>query len=78
MEASDQAALKALTARANVKETSDGEPFESRSTKNMKDSAGSALAISVSEETPQVISLLLFPGGHCVAGNVLRYHLGHL
>ena len=62
LQASDQAALKALTARADDKETPDGEPSESRSTKIMKDSLGSALAVSGSEGTSQVIALLPFLG----------------
>jgi hypothetical protein len=62
LQPSDQAALKALTARGNVKETPNGEPSESRSAKVMKDSLGSALAVPVSEGTSQVISLFPFPG----------------
>lgn len=63
MQASDQAALKALTGPVDVEETRDGEPSESRSIKSMKDSSGSALEVSVQGETSQVMILLPFPTG---------------
>lgn len=61
MQLSDQAALKALTSRPNAEETPNGESYDTRSTKNMKDSLGSALAVAKQEGTSQVISFLSFP-----------------
>lgn len=53
LKASDQTALKALTSRAKDEETANGEPSDSRSTKNMKDYLGSALAVPNQEGTSQ-------------------------
>jgi len=62
MQASDQAALKALTSRASAEETPNGESSDSRSTKNMKDLFGSASAVAQQEgTTSHVISFLSFP-----------------
>jgi len=60
MQASDQAALKALTSRTNAEETLNGESSDIRSTKNLKDSLGFALAVAQQGTTSQVISLLFF------------------
>ena len=68
MQPSDQAALRALTARSNVEETPDDTPEENRNAKTMKDALGSALTVSVSGETSQVIFVLV-----CVA----IYHVCH-